>query len=128
MKFFGTLCVGVPIGSNLPLDETRNGTKILRCGSVPHQRKERHKERGFGHVAALRTFSSPLCCCAASGFGTRSEACHPRFLGIGSICRARQAGASQTRSEEHTSEPQSPMSISYAAFCLHKKRLATTLL
>src|SRR3546814_3283203 len=36
--------------------------------------------------------------------------------------RARVSGARMTRSEEHTSELQSLMRISYAVFCLKKKK------
>src|SRR3546814_6616543 len=38
-----------------------------------------------------------------------------------------QPGASMMRSEEHTSELQSLMRISYAVFCLKKKRTRLTL-
>src|SRR3546814_5718274 len=38
------------------------------------------------------------------------------------------AGARRERSEEHTSELQSLMRISYAAFCLKKKRIYTTMI
>src|SRR3546814_3063049 len=37
------------------------------------------------------------------------------------------AGKQQSRSEEHTSELQSLMRISYAVFCLKKKKQSTTL-
>src|SRR3546814_6813403 len=41
-------------------------------------------------------------------------------------CVARPGGLSSTsRSEEHTSEPQSLMRISYAVFCLKKKKQKT---
>src|SRR3546814_1495741 len=38
------------------------------------------------------------------------------------------SGQSSIRSEEHTSELQSLMRISYAVFCLKKKKLKTTVL
>src|SRR3546814_10770024 len=47
------------------------------------------------------------------------------FLGVASstaLARAQQMPPSQARSEEHTSEPQSLMRISYAVFCLKKKK------
>src|SRR3546814_1514988 len=49
------------------------------------------------------------------------------FLGAGLAHRTgdaddRRAGARATRSEEHTSELQSLMRISYAVFCLKKKK------
>src|SRR3546814_6888971 len=57
-------------------------------------------------------FRSPRC---AAGCGARRRP--PR-----SRCRVRYGGA---RSEEHTSELQSLMRISYAVFCLKKKKLPT---
>src|SRR3546814_1627501 len=39
---------------------------------------------------------------------------------------SRQVGTALTRSEEHTSELQSLMRISYAVFCLKKKKKNTT--
>src|SRR3546814_9328937 len=44
--------------------------------------------------------------------------CEPLFLG-------REPGARRIRSEEHTSELQSLMRISYAVFCLKKKKNMT---
>src|SRR3546814_10048430 len=44
-------------------------------------------------------------------------------LRLSSICDL--AKASQPRSEEHTSELQSLMRISYAVFCLNKKKIST---
>src|SRR3546814_4907347 len=41
--------------------------------------------------------------------------------------RDRSAGAADARSEEHTSELQSLMRISYAVFCLKKKKTPTAL-
>src|SRR3546814_9159128 len=51
------------------------------------------------------------------------------FMRPGSAKRARRwstAATSSRRSEEHTSELQSLMRISYAVFCLKKKKTATT--
>src|SRR3546814_7349400 len=45
---------------------------------------------------------------------------HPRLAGERRLRAA--VGAAQRRSEEHTSELQSLMRISYAVFCLKKKR------
>src|SRR3546814_9799374 len=56
-----------------------------------------------------------------SGKGT----CHARCLGLGSGgCRGR--AKKSHRSEEHTSELQSLMRISYAVFCLKKKKIKNT--
>src|SRR3546814_2806006 len=43
-----------------------------------------------------------------------------------SVCRRRGSRRSGRRSEEHTSELQSLMRISYAVFCLKKKKQKTT--
>src|SRR3546814_8038604 len=45
----------------------------------------------------------------------------PESVGFGVAAMAEQAGAQIVRSEEHTSELQSLMRISYAVFCLNKK-------
>src|SRR3546814_4806799 len=42
----------------------------------------------------------------------------------GKFIEQEQDGAGRGRSEEHTSELQSLMRISYAVFCLHKKNIA----
>src|SRR3546814_1335070 len=55
-----------------------------------------------------------LACWLRSGTGKRSAA-------PGSGPRARKTSAAGRRSEEHTSELQSLMRISYAVFCLKKK-------
>src|SRR3546814_2347954 len=51
---------------------------------------------------------------------------YPRLLGIGRQLPAqfapREGAVGALRSEEHTSEPQSLMRISYAVFCLKKKK------
>src|SRR3546814_19440438 len=52
------------------------------------------------------------------GFGGGCRADAPRFLAL-------LRSALQTRSEEHTSELQSLMRISYAVFCLKKKKQKT---
>src|SRR3546814_1591879 len=66
-----------------------------------------HKIPGLGmprQPAAIRRVSASTCCCT-SGSGRA-----PGF----------------SRSEEHTSELQSLMRISYAVFCLKKKNKSTT--
>src|SRR3546814_8641125 len=64
----------------------------------------------------------------AGGQGQETGCCCPRSKN-GGCCRRKQGnGASrrreavQIRSEEHTSELQSLMRISYAVFCLKKKK------
>src|SRR3546814_3086076 len=48
-----------------------------------------------------------------------------RAFGLGALARRRTAIGSDVRSEEHTSELQSLMRISYAVFCLQKKKKKT---
>src|SRR3546814_8753502 len=75
------------------------------------------RSRGSGSTRNGCSRATPACC------GSRS----PRMAGAG---RRRCASASATiarrpvdwRSEEHTSELQSLMRISYAVFCLKKKK------
>src|SRR3546814_1088268 len=59
--------------------------------------------------------------------GTSSDAClRGRFniiLRIGYCSTERRPSCSENRSEEHTSELQSLMRISYAVFCLKKKKV-----
>src|SRR6184192_4780294 len=50
------------------------------------------------------------------------------FRSIGGRCQCRHSGRRHqrgARSEEHTSELQSPIDISYAVFCLKKKKKTT---
>src|SRR3546814_5590092 len=59
-------------------------------------------------------------------FGQNPGTNHPRMLG--ELRRASKRGAAiASRSEEHTSELQSLMRISYAVFCLKKKNTNTYL-
>src|SRR3546814_4445725 len=44
----------------------------------------------------------------------------------GDVCQCQCVGSATTRSEEHTSELQSLMRISYAVFCLKKQRRGST--
>src|SRR3546814_6694763 len=59
-------------------------------------------------------------------FGRASSAGGRRPAGRGPSCRgaagSRRSGGRPSRSEEHTSELQSLMRISYAVFCLKKKK------
>src|SRR3546814_3532034 len=55
----------------------------------------------------------------------RLERLHPRRLDTLQLGRELAAALRQVRSEEHTSELQSLMRISYAVFCLKKKTYIT---
>src|SRR3546814_9203089 len=70
-------------------------------------------------VVAVRAVGATAPVCAAAdraGVRRRSR----RSLGMDR--RTRRTGAAVDRSEEHTSELQSLMRISYAVFCLKKKK------
>src|SRR3546814_1656818 len=59
----------------------------------------------------------------AAGGPAREPGPHARSaLSSGPAGRPRDGGGSEGRSEEHTSELQSLMRISYAVFCLKKKK------
>src|SRR3546814_2570408 len=55
-------------------------------------------------------------------FGGMTVSDGRRANSISSVWRLRHQGECQFRSEEHTSELQSLMRISYAVFCLKKKK------
>src|SRR3546814_7923403 len=57
-----------------------------------------------------------------SGIATTAAAFVDRIAGTGTT----MVDTRKTRSEEHTSELQSLMRISYAVFCLKKKKITTT--
>src|SRR3546814_10527385 len=84
---------------------------VLLCLRGFHEGRARHLRHGSHHHAAgnLHAFPDPcrLAPCAVA---------------------ARPAAARPARSEEHTSELQSLMRISYAVFCLKKKKKPANLL
>src|SRR3546814_5062389 len=72
-------------------------------------------------------FASRNCACAASAAarwsaGRSRGSWMPRNEAIASISCRQPCAWAATRSEEHTSELQSLMRISYAVFCLKKKK------
>src|SRR3546814_3871911 len=66
-------------------------------------------------------FRSPPYRCSSICQAARRPSASPPF-GRPGLADGRQAKVSKCRSEEHTSELQSLMRISYAVFCLKKKR------
>src|SRR3546814_8102013 len=78
---------------------------------------------GAGHwQRSHRLPANAGCICARHEPGAR-------WSGVRALYRQRAAGAAAApgrRSEEHTSELQSPMRISYAVFCLKKKKYHST--
>src|SRR3546814_4146911 len=81
-------------------------------GALPAWRKKKGPQRGPFHVPA----KTPLSACRRRHKGDASGRCR---AGAGGRSFAR--GPRSFRSEEHTSELQSLMRISYAVFCLKKK-------
>src|SRR3546814_6425648 len=87
-----------------------------------------------GLAAVRRTSKLPTCAtsirqpprsCAASTSGGRNDAtCSVRLAPVSHRKRSSETAANvkKWRSEEHTSELQSLMRISYAGFCLKKKK------
>src|SRR3546814_7094282 len=84
-------------------------TTLFRSRRVPPFRSPRPGRRGEGGSLHPRR-KRP-----------RSRACRSSFLSR-RIGRRRPSSLLGTRSEEHTSELQSLMRISYAVFCLKKKK------
>src|SRR3546814_5920833 len=102
----------------LPISARREGAAAAVCG-------DRFEGPGHGGTGTAR--SPARADAAARGHasrpaaGLRREPPHAaRRAGCGGAGAARAAGSAQ-RSEEHTSELQSLMRISYAVFCLNKK-------
>src|SRR3546814_7940715 len=79
----------------------RAATHLLAAGAVARHRQERRLRDAEAHLAA-----------AAASFDRQRPFGHRLLLSKGG----------RYRSEEHTSELQSLMRISYAVFCLKKKK------
>src|SRR3546814_4707174 len=121
-----------------------------RWGNILAARRYRLVVEAIGHVWPEAFAVAPPCCprvshdeallaamVGAAGAGNRAnfdwltaemlggDAREMLFVALGNFLRARAPG----RSEEHTSELQSLMRISYAVFCLKKKNvtIVTTL-
>src|SRR3546814_4787650 len=73
-------------------------------------------------IASLSCFSAILSRPAAPGV----QACFRALVTTSVMSRASGTARSGSRSEEHTSELQSLMRISYAVFCLKKKKIDHT--
>ena len=67
--------------------------------------------KAVGHVVLMGDFNARLDTAAFAGRAARG----------GAPARPRAGGDQEPRSEEHTSEFQSQLTISYAVFCLKKK-------
>src|SRR3546814_8671163 len=78
---------------------------------------------GAADKAALTSFPAPDCA-MPQGWPAIAER-RPHYVIFGETHGTREAPAFVGRSEEHTSELQSLMRISYAVFCLKKKKKNT---
>src|SRR3546814_4630165 len=82
-------------------------------------------------VTGVQTWAIPIWCRAAADEGVqgrRANSASSRAFGIRSclfVPSHISSGQATKRSEEHTSELQSLMRISYAVFCLKKKNTTT---
>src|SRR3546814_2378808 len=104
-SWFSTVCVWKSDMAWAPCETFRFSRKE-RCGCVP-RRACRNRRRG-------------------KAFSRRRECAHPRSS-LRCVSKAQSKGAwlfpkPAIRSEEHTSELQSLMRISYAVFCLKTKK------
>src|SRR3546814_2273481 len=108
--------------SDLPADHRRAGegrserqNRVPRtAGAERRKRRGRALEPGGGQGGQVQRFPRSALCRRADHRGVDG--------GGGARRGARSGGDRQSRSEEHTSELQSLMRISYAVFCLKKKQ------
>src|SRR3546814_2607564 len=94
--------------SGEPVRDDRRDTGVRECGCVAGCR---YRDRCHRHVPA-----------AAGPFRSGGEGDPRRQACAAGKTSGRDAGGGRGRSEEHTSELQSLMRISYAVFCLKKKK------
>src|SRR3546814_2507853 len=84
-----------------------------------------HSESGVGaggsRNPAINALSSGSSTASAASARSNQHVSRSSCSGHSSACSRNSSGNSATRSEEHTSELQSLMRISYAVFCLKKK-------
>src|SRR3546814_8400310 len=79
--------------------------------------------KNLASVASRVSSSCPIACRSMALAAVSIDSCEPRASAWKAIARDRASnGVPGNRSEEHTSELQSLMRISYAVFCLKKKK------
>src|SRR3546814_9111959 len=90
----------------------------------PHDARDRHRRAAYGVVQALR--AAILLAGSIPNRNTDARPVHTYGAHLRVLstrrCPRRVVILAWCRSEEHTSELQSLMSISYAVFCLKKKQ------
>src|SRR3546814_3875179 len=108
-------------GEGTGMQDGRRGKRVLiyshdslglghlrRCREIAHTLADAHKS-----LSVLILSGSPI----IGSFDFRARVDFVRVPGV-----IKLRNGDYTRSEEHTSELQSPMRISYAVFCLKKKQ------
>src|SRR3546814_5770391 len=102
------------------------GSSAPRCRTKPYTvpAQASRNRQGFNHSSHIRPLRRP-CAAAWRPFLLPCPHALPVRASCGHSCDQPLPGSS--RSEEHTSELQSLMRISYAVFCLKKKTIDTTL-
>src|SRR3546814_7800957 len=94
----------------------RQGARRERCRSIVTDAGRRLAPKSARRFAVARGSPPSVVACLRVASATRLR-CAP--------CRRASTGDHDPRSEEHTSELQSLMRISYAVFCLNKKTQAS---
>src|SRR3546814_6731386 len=101
--------------------------RIFLHGGVPPNRARRIERRGAGIVRVEGTYDDAVAAALAAakagdGILVADTTNEPDDPVVADVVRGYGVVASEIRSEEHTSELQSLMRISYAVFCLKKKQ------
>src|SRR3546814_1305719 len=101
-----------------PLDKVRRLQPVGHAGRLLEPRRV---QKGFGMLDMIMAGEGAMPV-------ERLEAVAARIgqRGLGDARRIAAVGQQEYRSEEHTSELQSLMRISYAVFCLKKKKMTIT--
>src|SRR3546814_1704268 len=99
------------------------------CPHSPTSSKRHCQSRAMLRDRSIEAKGSSSLATRMEGNGKGFPGAEPNpSSGAGMLCRVRSGGATRSakhRSEEHTSELQSLMRISYAVFCLKKKKKKT---
>src|SRR3546814_5302195 len=105
--------------SDVCSSDLRRGRRAARGGTAPPAPRDRLGAWNIGRCRKMRLVHQPgfLHRDAGPGTGDPRRLCRRRTR----LSGTRLVDAASLRSEEHTSELQSLMRISYAVFCLKKK-------
>src|SRR3546814_9262403 len=103
----------------LDVDEPHAPVRRVPKGTLAEGGAERPEGLHGGHGVMLLAWPNPPL------RGPPLRGVHLRATGVALPFALRPCGVVNTRSEEHTSELQSLMRISYAVFCLKKQTITT---